>query len=105
MTGTGTPEGANGPGEQQASEGRTARNIGVGCFASFVGLWSGAMVAVLIGRLVEGARGSPGCQGLPICNWYVYALVGAVIGALSLPVLVQRRLARSDAVREPTTRG
>ena len=31
-------------------EDRTARNIGVGCFTTFIGVWSGAMVAVLIGR-------------------------------------------------------
>ena len=77
-------------------EDRTARNIGVGCFATFVGFWSGGMVAVLIGRMVEGLRQSPSCQGLPICNWTSYALVGAVLGAVTLPVLVLMRLRRRD---------
>ena len=77
-------------------EDRTARNIGVGCFTTFVGFWSGGMVAVLIGRIVEGLRRSPSCEGLPICNWTAYALVGAVLGAVTLPVLVLRRLRRRD---------
>ena len=78
--------------ERQAAEDRTARNVGVGCFTAFAGFWSGGMVAVLIGRIVEGMRGSPSCEGLPICNWGTYAVVGALIGAVSLPVLVLRRL-------------
>ena len=60
------------------------------------------MVAVLLGRLIEGARGSPACEGLPICNWYVYAAVGAAMGAVSLPVLVLRRLRRRGAVERST---
>ena len=55
------------------------------------------MVAVLVGKAVETFRRSPGCEGLPICNWYVYAVGGAVIGALSLPVLVFWRLRRGKA--------
>jgi hypothetical protein len=81
--------------ERQGEEDRTARNIGVGCFTAFAGFWSGGMVAVLVGRIVEGIRGSPSCEGLPICNWGTYAVVGALIGATTLPVLVLRRLRSS----------
>ena len=55
------------------------------------------MIAVLIGKLAEGIRGSAACEGLPICNWYVYWWVGALLGAMSLPVLVLRRLRRREA--------
>ena len=89
----------------EATEDRTARNIGVGCFTAFVGLWSGAMVAVLIGKLVEGIRGAPTCEGLPLCNWHVYAAAGAVIGAVSLPILALSRLRGRDARHEHTRRG
>ncbi len=88
-----------------ATEDRTARNIGVGCFTAFVGLWSGAMVAVLIGKVVEGIRGAPTCEGLPLCNWHVYAAAGAVIGAVSLPILALSRLRGRDARHEHTRRG
>jgi hypothetical protein len=90
------------PPAEQAAEDRTARNVGVGCFTTFAGFWSGGMVAVLIGRIVEGVRGTPSCDGLPICNWTVYAAVGALIGAITLPVLVLRRLRRRD-VRQGTS--
>jgi hypothetical protein len=90
------------PSPNQAAEDRRARNVGVGCFTAFAGFWSGGMVAVLIGRIVEGMRGSPSCEGLPMCNWNVYAATGALIGAISLPVLVLRRLRRRD-VRQGTS--
>lgn len=70
------------------------RRVGVGCFSVFVGTWSGAMVAVLLGKVIEGARRSPGCEGLPTCNWYFYAGIGALVGAVSLPALVFWRLRR-----------
>jgi hypothetical protein len=98
------PSGEENEAAQQAREDLTARNIGVGCFTAFAGFWSGGMVAVLIGRIVEGVRGSPSCEGLPICNWGAYALVGAVIGAISLPLLALWRLRRRD-VRQHPSRG
>jgi len=86
-------------------EDRTARNIGVGCFTTFIGLWSGGMVAVMIGKVVEGVRGAPSCVGLPLCNWHVYAGVGAAVGAISLPLLVLMRLRRRDVRRAHISRG
>ena len=84
---------------------RMARNVGVGCFTTFVGLWSGAMVAVLIGKIVEGIRGAPACEGLPMCNWPVYAAVGAVVGAVTLPLLALTRLRRRDVRHDHISRG
>ena len=76
---------------------RTATYVGVGCFTAFAGWWSGGMIAVLIAKIVGAVQGCPaGEHGQP-CNWYVYAGAGAVIGAVSLPVLALRRLRRSDA--------
>jgi len=86
-------------------EDRTARNVGVGCFTTFIGLWSGAMVAVLIGKIVEGLRGAPACEGLPMCNWNVYAGVGAVVGAVTLPLLALARLRRRDVRHDHISRG
>jgi hypothetical protein len=85
---------------QPPDEDRTARNIGVGCFTSFAGFWSGGMVAVLIGRVIAETRGMKPCEGLPVCDWQVYAGAGALIGAVSLPLLVLTRLRRRDVRRE-----
>jgi hypothetical protein len=72
-----------------------ARNIGVGCITAFGGFFSGGMIAVLIGKFVGSMQGCKPAEGLPACNWWVYAGVGAVVGALTLPVLALRRLHRS----------
>ena len=92
-------------GSQGQVEDRTARNIGVGCFTTFIGTWSGAMVAVLVGKVVESVRGAPSCEGVPMCNWNVYAAVGALIGATTLPLLVLTRLRRRDVRRDQISRG
>jgi hypothetical protein len=71
-----------------------ARNIGVGCFTTFGGFFSGGMVAVLIAKFVGSVQGCKPVEGLPACNWWVYAGVGAVLGAVTLPILALSRLNR-----------
>lgn len=72
------------------------RNIGVGCFTFVIGGVSGAMIAVLLGKIVGNFTRAPSCPDLPLCNWYLYAGYGALIGALSLPVLAFWRLRQAD---------
>jgi hypothetical protein len=82
---------------------RTATYVGVGCFTAFAGWWSGGMIAVLIAKIAGAVQGCPaGEHGQP-CNWYVYAGVGAIVGAISLPVLALRRLRRADASKRGET--
>jgi hypothetical protein len=76
-------------------EGIAARNIGVGCLTTVAGFFSGGMIAVLVGKFVGSMQGCEPTQGLPACNWWVYAGIGALIGALTLPVLALRRLSRA----------
>jgi hypothetical protein len=100
------PSGGGPPSDQGTEvQDRTARNIGVGCFTTFIGLWSGAMIAVLVGKIVAGIRGAPACDGVPICNWNVYAAVGALLGATTLPILALNRLRRKDVRRDNISRG
>ena len=72
-----------------------ARNIGVGCLTTVAGFFSGGMIAVLVGKFVGSMQGCKPPEGLPACNWWVYAGIGAVVGALTLPVLALRRLGRA----------
>jgi hypothetical protein len=76
-----------------------ARNIGVGCMTTFAGFFSGGIVAVLIAKFVGSMQGCKPVEGLPACNWWVYAGVGAVLGALTLPVLALIRLNRRRSKR------
>ena len=70
------------------------KRIGVGCFSTFIGMWSGGMIAVLIGKFVGAARGCVPAEGLPACDWYLYAAAGMILGAVTLPLLVLRRLSK-----------
>ncbi len=82
-------------------EDRAARYIGVGCVTAVAGFFSGAMVGVFIAKIVGSIRGCKPIEGLPACDWHVYAGIGMLIGVLTLPVLALRRLRQSDsATRE-----
>ena len=70
--------------------------IGVGCFTTFIGAVSGAMIGVLVAvGATFGTRCEP-LEGLPACHWHIFAGWGALIGAISLPVLVLSRMRRRD---------
>jgi hypothetical protein len=73
-----------------------ARNIGVGCVTTVAGFFSGGMVGVFAAKVVGSIQGCRPADGLPACNWWVYAGMGALIGALTLPVLALRRLTRTQ---------
>ncbi|MEO7501694.1 MAG: hypothetical protein ABIW94_03555 [Gemmatimonadaceae bacterium] len=69
----------------------------VGCLTLVAGMFSGAMIGVLIAKIVGSARNCEPATGLPACDWHVYAGVGMLIGAVTLPVLALMRLRRSDS--------
>ena len=66
----------------------TRRRVAIGCFTAWLGFCCGAMVAALLSRMVAFLSRENACSGIPSCNWYIYALVGGGIGALTLPLLV-----------------
>ena len=85
----------------EATESRVARNVGVGCVTAVAGLFSGAMFAVLIAKIVGGIRKCPTLEHGAPCDWHIYAGVGAVIGLVTLPTIALRRLRASDRVNQP----
>ncbi len=72
----------------------------VGCLTLVAGLFSGGMIGVLIAKFVGSARNCEPPAGLPACDWHVYAGIGMLIGAVTLPVLALVRLRSSDAKDE-----
>jgi hypothetical protein len=70
------------------------RRVAIGCFTTVLGFMSGAMVAVLLSTVVAFATRAPVCPDVPTCNWYVYAGIGGLIGAISLPSLVLWTISR-----------
>ena len=83
---------------EESGNSAVIRNIGVGCVTTVAGFFSGGMIGVFIGKIVGLAQRCVPDPGLPACNWWVYAGVGGVLGAVTLPVLALRRLnkGRSD---------
>jgi hypothetical protein len=76
-------------------EGIVGRNIGVGCVTTVAGFFGGGMIAVFIAKVVGSVGGCKPPEGLPACNWWVYAGIGAVLGALTLPAVALIRLNRA----------
>ena len=68
--------------------------VGIGCLTTMAGFFSGGMIAVFVAKVVGSAQGCKPPEGLPACNWWVYAGIGALIGAVTLPVLALRRLSQ-----------
>ena len=64
-----------------------------------VGGLSLAMVGVLVARFYSWATRCPYVAELPACGWERFAAIGGLIGAVTLPALVVRRLVRSERER------
>ena len=79
---------------------RRYRNIGVGCFTTFIGFFGGGMIAVLVAKIVSQALNEPQCEGLPTCNWLTWAARGGVVGMIILPTISVWRLKRGDAAHD-----
>jgi hypothetical protein len=61
------------------------------------------MIAVLIGTTISKARGCTPIEGTSVCDdWYYYAAAGMILGALSLPILVLRRLGSGKSKLPPS---
>ena len=52
------------------------------------------MIGVLVGKIVGNVRRCAPIEGTPACDWYLFALAGMILGAITLPILVLRRLSR-----------
>jgi hypothetical protein len=60
--------------------------LGVGCFSTFAGFAGGGMIAVLVAKMVGFfGRCAPDAETGAPCNWFTFAVFGAVIGAVVVP--------------------
>jgi len=80
----------------EGSESAAVRYGCVGCLTIVAGTFSGAMIGVLIAKTVGSIRNCEPPEGLPACDWHVYAGVGMLIGAITLPVMAIRRLRKGE---------
>jgi MFS family permease len=80
--------------EELARADAFGRRLGVGCFTLVTGFFGGAIISVLIGNIVSFLAREPECEGVPMCDWYVWFWTGGALGALALTIFIQTRLAR-----------
>ena len=97
---TDTSDSALPPLSAEDRSGRRYRNVGVGCFTTFIGFFGGAMTAVLLSKIVYQYLNEPQCEGIPTCNWVTWAARGGVLGMIILPTVSVWRLTRGDAARD-----
>ena len=75
--------------------------MAIGCLLLLPGFFGGAMIALLVGLVVDRVTGCipPGAEagGPTVCGWERYATVGAVLGVVVLESVVLWRLRRSSA--------
>ena len=98
--GDGKGEGEGGPNDPRP------HYLGVGCFSVIAGFAGGAMIAVLIAKLVGAVARCPvePETGAP-CNWFTYAVFGAIAGAIVLPSLTISSLRRARRRTQNSERG
>ena len=72
---------------REASDARP-HYFGIGCFTVVAGFAGGGMIGVLIAKIVGAAQRCPteAETGAP-CNWFTFAVFGAMIGAVLLPTI------------------
>jgi hypothetical protein len=71
----------------QADTGRW-EYLGVGCFSTFAGFAGGAMIAVLIAKIVGAlSRCATDAETGAPCNWFTFAVFGAIAGAILAPAI------------------
>jgi hypothetical protein len=72
----------------------TTRKVAIGCFSAWLGFVSGAMVAALLSKFAAFVMRANACDGVPACNWYIWAGIGGLVGAVTLPAMVLRVLGK-----------
>lgn len=91
---------ADGPEQPQSHRGsqvppavdRRAQYIGVGCLSLIAGTCSGGMLGVGLSQIVDKVTRCVPTEGTPACEWTLYAAIGMLIGALTLPALTLTRV-------------
>ena len=60
--------------------------LGVGCITTVSGFFGGGMIAVLVAKVVGGVRKcTPDAETGAPCDWFTFAMVGALIGLVLFP--------------------
>jgi hypothetical protein len=77
--------------------------LGVGCVTFVSGLFGGGMIAVLVAKVVGAVQScTPDAETGAPCNWFSYAVVGALIGMVLFPTTAMLLMRRGRRKRRNT---
>ena len=102
MAGPGPGSQVPGPESQDPNDGIWPY-LGVGCITLVSGFFGGGMIAVLVAKVVGFTQScTPEAETGAPCNWFTYAMVGALIGMVLFPTTATLLLRRSRLKRRNT---
>lgn len=81
---------------------RVGQRVALGCFTAVAGAAGGGMLGTLVSKVVGTIRSCDPGEGLPACDWHVYAAVGILLGVTIIPSIAFVRLRRSERADRPT---
>ncbi|MDX2184170.1 MAG: hypothetical protein SFW08_09315 [Gemmatimonadaceae bacterium] len=72
-----------------------ASRVALGCVTTIVGAAGGGMLGTMVSKFVGSYNNCNPGEGLPACDWHIYAGIGAVLGVMLIPSLAFWRLRAS----------
>lgn len=72
-----------------------ASKVALGCFTSIAGAAGGGILGTMVAKIVGSVRNCDPGEGLPACDWHLFALPAALVGFLVIPSLAFWRLRAS----------
>lgn len=85
---------------EEEALGRGWQYLGVGCLTAAGGFFGGGIIAVMLAKIVGAFTGcAPDNETGAPCNWYYYAIAGALVGVVLLPsfAIIRLRQSRTDS--------
>lgn len=81
---------------------RVASRVALGCFTTLAGGAGGGILGTMVAKILGSVRNCDPGEGLPACDWHVYAGLGILIGVVVVPSLAFWRLRASARADRPT---
>lgn len=72
-----------------------ASRVALGCFTTLAGAAGGGILGTMLAKIIGSINDCNPGEGLPACDWHVYAGYGVLAGVLLIPSLAFWRLRAS----------
>jgi hypothetical protein len=86
------PSGPPGAGYEFSTAERIGQRVALGCLTIAGGTAGGFMLGTMVSKAVGSIRNCQPAEGLPACNYWLYAVPGALLGLVLVPAITFWRL-------------